>query len=111
MNRTVAVMALLLTGAVSFPGRATPTVWAAVSTHDVVGKVMAVTVEEQPQTIVLTTSGSTGEMVVGATLGERATIRRGRKTTSLDRIRVGETVRMVYLKTSTGLVAVSISAK
>lgn len=104
-------MVLLLAGALSFSGVVTPAVWAAASTHDVIGKVMAVNVEAQPQTIVLTTSGSTGEMVVGATLGDRTTVRRGKKTTALNRIRVGETVRMVYLKTSTGLVAVSISAK
>ncbi len=112
MNRTVAsVMVLLLVGAMPVAGVSTPTAWAAVSTHHVIGKVMAVNVEERPQTIVLTTSGNTGEMVVGATLGQRTTIRRGKKMTSLDRIRVGEMVQMIYQKTSTGLVAVSITAK
>lgn len=81
------------------------------ATHHVSGKVVARVTQEQPNTIVLSTGSGSGEVIVGATIGEGVSIRRGKKAVRLEQIRVGETIQLTYVKTSSGLVAVSIVAE
>ncbi|GKS57709.1 hypothetical protein YTPLAS18_12360 [Nitrospira sp.] len=100
---------LVLTGDPAWSGTVAE---AAVSaTHRVTGKVIARVTQERPNTIVLSTGTGPAEVIVGATVGEDVSIRRGKKAVRLEQIRLGETIQLTYVKTSSGLVAVSIVAE
>ncbi len=111
MMRTVLLSSFLLVMLLGDTSQTAPIVEAAsANTHRVTGKVVAINTSEQPHTIVLSAKSVSGELIVGATVGEGIAIRRGKKSIALDQLRVGETVQLTYEKTSSGLVAVSILA-
>lgn len=77
--------------------------------HTIRGIVESVHASETPPTIMITTRiGEKEEVLIGAYLAKNATIVRGKQRIALDRIRVGETVSMTYVKTRRGLAALSI---
>lgn len=76
------------------------------------GEVIALTVSETPQVIVLKTmSAAKKEMIVGATVESDAAVTRGKNRVTLADIKVGETVELKYLKNADGLVAKSVHAR
>ncbi|MGQ0811327.1 MAG: hypothetical protein ACT4OO_08905 [Nitrospiraceae bacterium] len=79
--------------------------------HRVQGQVVAVNLKETPPIIVVTTRLAQQEMIVGATVGFGASITRGTRRITLDALKVGESVTIVYRKDPSGLVAQSILAK
>jgi predicted RecA/RadA family phage recombinase len=76
------------------------------------GEVIAVTVSESPQVIVVKTmTAAKKEMVVGATVESGAAVTRGKVRITLADIKVGETVELKYIKNTDGLVAKSVHAR
>ena len=76
------------------------------------GEVLAVNTYDTPNTIVLRAYTSTKqELIVGATVDPDVDIHRGSKVVSLGDIRVGDQVKLTYVKTLDGLVARSIKAR
>ena len=76
------------------------------------GEVIALTVSETPQVIVLKTmSAAKKEMIVGATVESGAAVTRGKNRVTLADIKVGETVELKYVKNADGLVAKSVHAR
>lgn len=76
------------------------------------GEVIAVTVSESPQVIVVKTlTAAKKEMIVGATVESGAAVTRGKNRVTLADIKVGETVELKYIKNADGLVAKSIHAR
>jgi len=76
------------------------------------GEVIAVTVNESPQIIVMKTiTAGKKEMIVGATVDSGAAVTRGKTRVTLADIKVGETVELKYTKNPDGLVAKSIHAR
>jgi hypothetical protein len=81
-------------------------------TYKVQGTVIAVTLNQTPQLIVVNTPLSPkNHMTVGATVNAQTRILRGPKRVALQTIKVGETVWLTYVKTSEGLFARTIQAK
>ena len=77
--------------------------------HTVRGVVESVHASETPPTIMMTTTiGGKEEVLIGAYLAKNAMVVRGKQRIALDRIRVGETVTLTYVKTRRGLAALSI---
>lgn len=76
------------------------------------GEVIAVTVSDTPQVIVVKTmTAAKKEMIVGATVESGAAVTRGKVRITLADIKVGETVELKYIKNTDGLVAKSIHAR
>lgn len=76
------------------------------------GEVLAVNTYDSPNTIVLRTyTGTQEELIVGATVEADVNIQRGNQVVNLDEIRVGEQVKLTYVKTLEGLVARAIHAR
>ena len=76
------------------------------------GEVVAVTVDKQPQVIVVKTIiAGKQELIVGAMLQPDTVVTRGKKRVALSDIRVGETVSLAYLISSEGPAAKSIHAR
>lgn len=110
MSREANVMMLALLGALLALITAPAVAGTGNASHRVTGKVVAIVTEQSPRTIVLRAMSVTGELIVGATVGERIPIRRGTKPIRFDQLRIGETVQLTYQKTTAGLVALSIAA-
>ncbi len=73
------------------------------------GQVVAVNVQDIPNVIVVKSiTAKKREMIVGATVDADVTIMRGNRHVSLENIKIGESVDLVYVKTPEGLVARSI---
>ena len=76
------------------------------------GEVIAVTLNESPQVIVMKTmTAAKKEMIVGATVDSGAAVTRGQDHVTLADIKVGETVELKYVKNADGLVAKSVHAR
>lgn len=104
--KTLGLLGLvLIIGAGVQAGITTPerTVW---------GQVVAVNAEAAPPVIVAKAeTGRHQELIVGATVGPETVITRGTHSVGLDTIRVGERVRLTYLKQPDGLVAKRIHVR
>ena len=88
------------------------TVWGDASVRSVRGEVVAVNVTDTPNVIVVKTmTGKNQELIVGATVGSRTEILRGRQHVSLQDIKVGESVNLNYVKGPGGLEARSIRVR
>jgi len=80
--------------------------------YKVQGTVIAVTLNQSPQLIVVNTPLTPkNHMTVGATVTPQTKILRGQKRVALHTIKVGEIVWLTYVKTSEGLFARAIQAK
>ncbi len=80
--------------------------------HTIQGEVVAVSVNETPQILVLKTmTPNKKEMIVGATVESGAPVMRGKNRATLGDIKVGETVQLKYVKGAEGLVAKSVHAR
>jgi hypothetical protein len=76
------------------------------------GEVIAVTVNESPQVIVVKTmTAAKKEMIVGAIVESGAAVTRGKNRVTLADIKVGETVELKYIKNADGLLAKSVHAR
>ena len=75
--------------------------------RDVVGKVVAV--ELGSKTIVMETPAGKSVMTVGAEVPDKATITAGKATKSLSDIKVGDKIRMKYVREEDRLVVQSIA--
>lgn len=73
------------------------------------GEVMAVNATDSPPVIVVKAlSAKKEEQIIGATVGAGTKITRGKQPISLDSIKVGESVTLVYVKSLNGLAAQAI---
>ncbi len=73
------------------------------------GQVVAVNVQDIPNVIVVKSlTAKKREMIVGAIVDADVKIMRGNRHVSLENIKIGESVDLVYVKTPEGLVARSI---
>lgn len=109
MRRTLVVAMLVwlpvfLAGIEGFAGEAA-------TSRQITGHVVALVGESEPRTIVVEAKSMSGEVIVGATVGDRLPVRRAGKSIRFEQLRVGETVQLTYQKTSTGLVALSIAVR
>ena len=76
------------------------------------GTVTATNVAVDPQTIVIrVVLPDKEEMIVGARVPADTRITRGKRTTGLSDVKVGESAEVTYLKTSDGLTARSIHVR
>lgn len=81
-------------------------------TYKVQGTVIAVTLSQTPQLIVVKTPlGPRNHMTVGATVTAHTKILRGDKRVTLNAIREGEAVWLTYVKTQGGVLAEVIRVK
>jgi hypothetical protein len=75
-------------------------------TRIVTGEVMAIDTAAEPQTIVVKTTTADGRrLIVGCRLDANTVIRIGRRSANLDELRMGDRVRLTYLRVEDGLVA------
>lgn len=76
------------------------------------GEVVAVTVNDTPQVIVVKAmTGGKKEMIVGATVESGTVVTRGKDRVSLGDVKVGESVELKYIKNADGLVAKSVHVR
>ena len=76
------------------------------------GTVIAVNVQDTPNTIVVKTfTAAKEELIVGVTVHPEVEITRGKKPTTLESIDLGEEVVLVYSKTPEGLVGHSVQIR
>jgi hypothetical protein len=89
-----------------------PVLAAEPAVRSVQGEVIAVTVDDTPQIIVVkTVIGTKKEMIVGATVESGTVITRGKNRVSLADVKVGEKVELKYIKNAEGLVAKSVRVR
>lgn len=100
---------VMLMGSVLLSG---PTMAAGSGTLRITGTLVAVNLTDTPNAIVLKALNKANEeLIVGATVHPEVEILRGNKKITLDSLKMGETVQLVYSKTLEGLVAHAIHVR
>ena len=81
-------------------------------TYRVQGKVVAISLQETSNVIVVKTPVTPKEeMTVGAVINQHTKIVRGRKRVTLQNIKIGEVVLLTYIKSRDGLFARTVQAR